>query len=343
MAVLKAKPKKIVDFFLPMLERELIAPFVTTRVGGDAFKGARGDTVNLRIKGLKATARDYEFRTRNAPIVMDDISGGASMPIKLNKHVYSATALTDEHLTLDDIEFAREVLQPQVEAVVGDFEAKIVAQLRALAFKHELSFNAQSDDPHLVALESKRLMDGEKVAPRSGRVYLVGSDLAAAWLASDRLTRYDSTGQSGTPALREAIIGRLSGAPVVEHSGLNPEEGYYLHQTAVVTGNVAPVVPQGVTAGRTGISKNGFAVRWIQDYDPNFLRDRSVVSSFLGTNDVRDERNADGSWIYEEGDLDDDELVAAGSPTVNPVGTRKNVRAVKLTASGTGAVFTPTP
>lgn len=344
MAVRKVKARKQVDFFLPMLERELIGPFVVTRVGGDLFKGARGDTVSLKVPGLKATARDYDFRGRTAPIVMDDIAGGAALPIKLNKHVYSATSLEDEHLTLDEIEFATEVLAPQVAAVTDDFETKTVAGLRALTFKRTLAFDASTADPHLVALEAKRLVDSDKVAPNSGRVHLVGSDVAAAFLASDRLSRYDSTGQEGTPALRDAIIGRLAGAPVIEHPGLNPNEGYYFHKSVMVLANVAPVVPAGVVTGRSGISRNGFAVRWIQDYDPNYLRDRSIVSSFLGVNDVRDERNADGSWIYEVDDLEEEEFAALGlDPTntaqVKAVGTRKNVRGLKYTVTGTGAVF----
>ena len=346
MAVLKVKARKVIEFFLPMVERELISPFLVTRVAGDNFKGALGDTVTLRIPGLKAVARDYNFRGRTAPIVLDDISGGAAVPIKIDTHVYSATGLEDEHMTLDEINFATEVLAPQVAAVTDRLETKTVAGIRAsaAAAKHQLTFDA-GDDPYLVTLEAKRLMDSEKVAPAGGRVFLVGSDIAAQWLASDRLSRYDSVGQDGTPALREATIGRLAGAPVVEHPGLNPGEGFYFHKSGLVTANLAPVVPQGVVQGRTGITRNGFATRWIQDYDPQYLRDRSVVSSFFGYNDIRDERNADGSWKFEQGDMTDEEFEVQGiDPALLPAaGTaRKNVRMVRLTG-GTGPVFTPTP
>ncbi len=333
MAVIKAKPQKVVAFFLGMLERELIAPFVVTRVGQDFFKGAQNDTVTLRVSGLRAVARDYEFRTRTAPIVLDDIAGEDSIDVKLDTHVYSATALTDEQMTLDEINFATEVLGPQVEAVTGRLEAKVVAGLRGAQIKHVVTFG-DGADPHLVALEARRLMSSEKVAPYSGRTFLVGSDIAANFLASDRLSRYDSTGQEGSPALRESIIGRLAGAPVVVHEGLDPDEGYYLHKSGLVLGNVAPVVPQGATAGRTGISKNGFAVRWIQDYDPNYLRDRSVVSSFAGVNDVQDERDlTDGTIRPDDYDPDGGGAGAATGP--------RNVRIVKLDFTGTGSVLTP--
>jgi hypothetical protein len=336
-AVLKAQPKKIVQYALPLLQRQLVAPFVVTRIDGQNFKGAKGDTVNMRIPGLTAVARDYEWRTRNNPIVLDDIEGLASMPVKLNKHVVSATALTDEHLTMDEISLTNEVVGPQVEAIAADYEAKVVAGLRSAAVHPDLVLTPSLDtDPHLAAIESKRLMDSKKVAPTSGRVFLIGSDVAAAWLASDRLSQYTSTGQEGTPALRDAIIGRLAGAPVIEHNGLNPNEAYYLSPSALLLANLSPVIPNGVVSGAQ-LSNNGYAMRLIFDYDAAYLRDRSVVSSYLGLNDVRDERTADGKWIYEEGDLDDDEYPTGA--TVNPVGTRKNVRIVKLTFSGSGSVL----
>lgn len=338
MAVLKAKPEKIVDFFLGILPQSLITPLVITRVGKDLFDGAKDDTVTLRVKGLRARARNYEWRTRTAPIVYDDIEGGAGIAIKLDTHVYSATKLTDEHMTLDDVRFGEDVLQPQVDAVVDDFEAKVVAGLRGADAHYEINFPS-SRDPHLVAVEAKRLMDSDKVAPAQNRSYLVGSNISASWLASDRLSRYDSVGLEGTPALRDAIIGKLSNAPVIEVPGLDPDEGYYIHKTALVLGNVAPVVPQGVTAGRTGISKNGFAVRWIQDYDPNFVSDRSVVSSFVGINDIKDQRHlvagtygaeADGTEFEGKDFLPGDLLLEAD---------RKNVRLVKLNLTDGGSVL----
>lgn len=333
MAVIKAKPQKVVPFFLAMVARELVTPFVVTRVAKDFFDGSQNDTVTLRVSGLRAVARDYEWRTRTAPIVLDDIAGEDSIDVKLDTHVYSATSLTDEQMTLDEISFADEVLGPQVDAVTGRLESKVVAGLRAALVKNTVTFG-DAADPHLVAVEARRLMSAEKVAPKAGRAFLVGSDIAANFVASDRLSLYTSTGQEGSPALREAIIGKLAGAPVIEHEGLDPDEGYYLHKSGLVLGNVAPVVPTGATAGRTGISKDGFAVRWIQDYDPNYLRDRSVVSSFVGVNDVRDERDpADGTIRPDTYDPDG----GGAGPITGP----RNVRIVKLDFTGTGSVLTP--
>ena len=348
MAVQKVKAKKQAQLALPLVEKQLVLPLLLTIVGKENFTGAKNDTVNFKLKdGSIATARDYDFRGRTGPIVLDDIyQTGGNIPVRLNTHVVSATGLEDEHFTLDDIEFATDVLAPQVTAVVERVEAKALNAIRtSTSVKHSLSFD-ETADPHLVAVEAKRLMDSEKVAPYSGRVFVVGNDIAAHFRASDRLSRYDSTGLAGTPALRDAVIGSLSGSPVVEHNGLEPDEGFYLHGTSFILANAAPDVPRGAVTGNSGISKRGVSVRWIQDYDSNYLRDRSIVSTFLGVNEVRDERDAEGNWIVETGEFDTEELAVMrnkdGSDVVPvAVGTRKNVRMVKLNFTGTPSVLTP--
>ena len=175
------------------------------------------------------------------------------------------------------------------------------------SIKHTLSFGDDAD-PHLIAVEAKRLMDAQKVAPYTGRVFVVGNNIAAHFRASDRLSRYDSVGEAPNSALREAVIGTLSGSPVIEHNGLEPNEGFYMHGTSFILANVAPIVPLGAVTGNSAVGKNGLAVRWLQDYDAAYLRDRSIVSSFMGIAEVRDERRPDGSWIVEEGEFDAEEL-----------------------------------
>lgn len=348
MAVQKVKAKKQAQFALPMVEKQLVLPLLLTIVGKENFTGAKNDTVNFKLKdGSIATARDYDFRGRTGPIVLDDIyQTGGNIPVRLNTHVVSATGLEDEHFTLDDIDFASDVLAPQVTAVVDRVESKALNAIRSTtSIKHSISFD-ETADPHLVAVEAKRLMDSEKVAPYSGRVFVVGNDIAAHFRASDRLSRFDSTGLAGTPALRDAVIGSLSGSPVIEHNGLEPDEGFYFHGTSFVLANAAPDVPRGAVTGNSGISRRGVAVRWIQDYDANFLRDRSIVSTFIGVNEIRDERSADGDWIVEEGEFDAEELAVMknkdGSPVVPvAVGTRRNVRIVKLNFTGSASVLAP--
>lgn len=315
MAVIKAKPEKLIQLALAIVERKVVSPYLSTRLPDGAFTGAKNDTVTMRIGELKAKARDYEFRTRTAPIVMDDIEGEGGIAFKLDKHVYSATALTLEHLTLDEINFVKEVLGPQATAVADDLEAKTLAKFATIPWKRTMALTADTD-PHLAAIEARRLLDADKVAPRAGRAYLIGSNVEAAWLASDRLSKYDSTGQEGTPALRDAIIGRLAGAPVISLMELDPNFIWYGHPSALAVANVAPVVPQGAKAGKQGVSKKGFAGTWIQDYDGNYAQDRSMFHAFAGFTDIRDERDASGALL---------------DPTGENYATAKNVRGVGIT------------
>ena len=325
MAVLKAKQEKIVPFFLELMQREQLLSMLIARIGGDQFKGALGDTVTLRTNDrLVATARQYEWRTRTAPIVLDDITGFEDgIPVKLDTHLYSATGLTDEHMTLDEIEFAREVLAPQAQAVGRELNARALAAFRAADWKRSFTV-AAGVDPHKVAVEARRLLDSDKVAPAGGRVFLIGSDIAAEWLVSDRLSKYEWNGEAGTPAVRQATIGALAGTPVIVHNELQPAEAYYFHRGSLVLANLAPSVPQGAVAGRTGVNAAGFSARWIQDYDAAYLTDRSIVSTFSGISEIKDERvGGDG--------LDKFDLL--------PEGSRKNVRGLKITYTGTGSVL----
>jgi hypothetical protein len=59
-------------------------------------------------------------------------------------------------------------------------------------------------------------------------------------------------------------------------------------------------------------SFEGLAMRWIRDYDANYLRDRSVVSAFAG---------------YASVEEDPDPTSAVGDQV-------ENVRAVKINLSG---------
>lgn len=329
MAVIKAKQEKIVPFFLELLQREQFLSMLITRIGGDQFRGALGDTVTLRTnERTVATARTYTWRTRPSPIVLDDISGFQDgLPIKLDTHLYSATGLTDEHMELDEIEFARDVLAPQAQAVGDELNARCLAAFRAADWKRSFTV-ASGVDPHLVALEARRLINADKVAPMGGRFFLIGSDIEAEWLASDRLSKYEWNGEVGTPAVRQATIGQLSGTPVLVNHELDPNECYYLHRGSLVIANMAPAVPQGAVAGRTGVNAAGFAARWIQDYDAAYLTDRSIVSTFAGINEIKDER---------KGGNGPDKLDLLADPNA-----RNNVRGLKITYTGTGSVL-PTP
>lgn len=268
-----------------MLERELVLPRLVTRYGRADFAGQANDTITVRVPTI-LTAREYEFRTRVNPIVMDDIAED-SFPLTLNKHPYSAVAVTDEELTLDIASFATQVLAPQVRAVAEKLESYVATAMSTApyALNHTIAMSGTTDEPRNIAVEARRLLNVANV-PSGDRVLLLGANIEADFLKSDHLTKVSESGSDN--ALREGIIGRMAGFTVVGNvNSIDPNVGYAFHTSAFALANVAPVVPDGAVMGSSQ-AYGGLAMRWIRDYDPNYLRDRSVVSAFAGAGAVLD-------------------------------------------------------
>src|SRR5690606_41781976 len=116
------KAKKWVAAAVGALERDTVLPMAFARYDGNGFVGAENDTVTWKLPGL-TTARDYEFRTRNNPIVLDYITR-TSVSIQLNEPVYNAIPITDEENTPDVTSFAEEIVTPQDHAGATTMEIK---------------------------------------------------------------------------------------------------------------------------------------------------------------------------------------------------------------------------
>jgi len=281
------KPETIARTGLGLLRRELILPRLVTRLGIDEFRGAKNDTVNVRVPA-RLTAREYEWRTRIAPIELDNIEE-TSIPVALTEHPYSAVAVTDEELTLDIESFAVQVLNPQILAVAEALEAAIAAAIEGATYAVEIPYEETEDGAS--AAFYRALVDARKAlndahVPASERFVALGSSVEAAVLKEDAFRKVNESGS--TDALREAVIGRAAGFTIIGNvQGLSPDFAVAGHKSAFAFANVAPEVPSGVTTGASTVF-DGLAMRWIRDYDPNYLRDRSVVSSFAGAASVED-------------------------------------------------------
>lgn len=294
------------------LDRRVVLPNVFTKYDGGNFVGAEDDTVTFRLPGV-TQARDYEWRTRTNPIVLDKI-GRTKISIKLDTHTYSAVPITDEELTLDLTNFAQEILSPQLVAVVERLEGKVMAGLAAAPFKVTNLNAAAADDPYDWALDAAATLDDQHT-PADGRKLLLGSNAWKWVMKSDSLVKYDPS-QAQT-AYRRAVAGEIAGFDIVKSSRLGANDIYAVHPSALVLANVAPENPDGATYSARQ-QYEGFGVRVLKDYDPNFLRDRSIVSTFTGISSVNDEYQTDANGLV---------LDADGNPQI----TGKNVRGAKGT------------
>jgi hypothetical protein len=316
------KPEVIAAAALGLLERELVLPRLVWRMGINDFKGAADDTVTVRVPA-RTTAREYEWRTRVSPIVLDELTE-TSVAVTLSKHPYSAVAVTDEELTLDIVNFSEQVLRPQIRAVAEKLETYVYDAMNGADLHWPVIAPGAGDSPGgggstaeydndakdiLVALVEARRRLNVKNVPVAGRVIVVGADIEAILLNGSQLLDASAAGDAG--ALRDAQIGRLYGMPVYTSNALPSDQAWVFHPSAFVLANVAPVVPAGVVMGASQ-SYEGLAMRWIRDYDANYLRDRSVVSAFAG---------------YASVEEDPDPSSAVGDQL-------ENVRAVKIDLSG---------
>ena len=305
------KADNIVATALELLSRSIVLPRLVTQYGLADFKGAKDDTITIRVPAL-LTAREYEWRTRAQPIVMDELEE-LGVPLALDKHPYSAVAITDEELTLDITDFAKQVLQPQIDAVAARLEEYIATAMAGADTDH--ADIAYAEDPDAAGfynalVDARAALNAARI-PMAGRVVVVGSAVEAAALKENA---FRDVSQSGSPgALRDATLGQVAGFTVVSSSSVDDDFAMAFHKSAFAFGNVAPAVPAGAAFGSSQ-SKDGLALRWIRDYDTMYARDRSFVSSFAGAASVDDANVTDGS----------------GETTL----TGKNRRAVKIAFTG---------
>lgn len=308
------KPEKYVALALASLEKKTILPMAFTKVDGSVFKGARDDKVTVfRTPGI-TRARDYDWRTRTAPIVFDRIAR-TETTLTMKDHIYNAVPITDEELTLDITSFNQEVLDPQMTAVAERAEGKVWNALKNdNSFKRtDLEVNS-SNRVLEELLKVKSVLDAQGT-PKSNRRLIVGPDMANWIRLSDDLLKYDPS--QATTVFRQATLGRIADFDIIEFHGIEDGSFYAVHQTALVFANMAPASPEGATYSARQ-SYNGWALRVLKDYDPNYLRDRSIVSMFGGTAPVLDElemeKDSLGIWVPK--------LDSEGEPSY----TDKNVR-----------------
>jgi len=311
------KSEKYVNLGIAALEFQAVLPNLFRRISGDTFKHAKDDTVQWTTQRV-TTARDYEWRTRTAPIILDKI-GQTKVDIKLDTHLVQGVPITNEERTMDIRNLATEVVAPQVGAIVTRAEGKVLIGLRRADFKNPLPTLYADSDPYDWALDVRKVLNRQGT-PKAGRMVLVGAGAEHRLLRSDRITPPGATPENNV-AVREAKLGRIAGLDIVQLDSLEDDEIIAVTPDALVVANVAPEQPDGAidSANRT---YNNWGLLHTYDYDQSYQQNASVLSTFLGVNSVNDElevvRNAQTKLpelkLDEEG---------------NPIATGKNVRGAR--------------
>lgn len=303
------KAEQVVSQMLGVLERETVLAQFVWRDAIPTFRGAKDDTVSLRLPAYM-TARTRTMRSGTA-ITLDELDE-TKVDVVLDTHVYKAIKVSDEEMTLDIVDFGQQVTAPAMRSVVRKVDDSIASEMEGATYAVEESL--AEDDPYLGIVAARIDLNNANV-PASQRFLAVGSNVEAAILTSDRLSKFDQSGSSD--ALREATIGRIAGFTAVSAPGLDPDVAIAGHKTAFVLALVAPIVPQGASWGETR-SFNGMSLRVLRDYDPTPSAgggpvDRLLTDTFMGTATTGDRGTigSDGRFEPTEDGTDDPIVVRA--------------------------------
>jgi hypothetical protein len=298
-----------------VLERDtVLSTFVWRDIPDGAFKGAKNDTVSLKVPAY-TTARTRVMRSGTA-IVVDELDE-TKVDVTLDTHVYKAIGVSDEEMTLDIVNFGEQVTAPAMGSVVRKVDDAIGVEMANA--DPEVTVSLNEDDPYLGLVDARKALNLASVPPGQ-RFLAVGANVESAILKSDRLSKFDTSGS--TEALREAIIGRIAGFTAVTAIGLDPDIAIAAHKSAFVLSLVAPEVPMGAAWGEKR-SYRGMSLRVLRDYDPTGSGgpvDRLLTDTFMGTGVTMD-----------RGTIDDD---GKFQPSVDGEDDPILVRAVKCTLGG---------
>lgn len=276
---LTANAGAIAQVALEQLARQSVLPNLVHRDVERAFTGGVGATVTIPVPAT-LTARRYTqaLRTANTPITLDNIDE-SGVPVTIDTHTYSAVGIPDEDEALNISDFARQVLAPQMSAVAEDVENSLAARFATLAATNDITIATADTDPTLSLVDAGAFLSGNKVA-QSNRFLVMGSNFAARLLKDDRVSRADAAGDS--TALETAQFKNIFGFTPYESLAIGADEAYAFSRDAVALATVTPRNPRGATASESVVA-NGITLRWLSDYDPAYLRDRSIVSVLSGT------------------------------------------------------------
>jgi hypothetical protein len=242
------------------------------------FVAGRGRTVDVLVPASVGASRTYTDANRTArdAIVFDDIAQ-STVPVTMDTQVYKAVRLPDDFNTFTITDLERQVLLPQAESVVDGVSAPLIAEFNAVATDASIPALAADGSNAIAVLIAARAVLNARKVPMSDRFFAVTPDAEAALLNVQQLQKVSESGTDGM--LREATIGRLFGFTIVTDPNLTQSVAYHRDAFAHVTRPSKN--PEGAAKSAT-ISQDGFALRWLQHYNPLQLEDQSVVDTFVG-------------------------------------------------------------
>ena len=318
------KMQGIADLAVGLVDQDMVLAKAITHEGIEKFKGKEGDKLVFRVPG-RLPARDYEFRTRNNPIVFD-VYKEATTDITFSGRKYSAVETTDEQVDFDLGNWSG-LITAQSTAVGRALNTKAANTIVGAPYEFTVGLGGNETELKRALLWMRATLNKLRI-PAEGRMLVVGTDVETELLLSKDLVQASNVGDArAEDALANATIGRIWGFTVIVDQTIPADEAYAFVPSGFVLHTAAPAIPQSVGVGATA-SSGGFSLRWLRDYDLSFVKDRSLVDTYVGSNWVKD------LYIPAE--------VKAGAAFDPATLTPHFVRGIKLSLSGASAVPTAT-
>jgi len=284
------QPQKLAAVAAEVIEQSLTVPALFQREGFDQFQGAENDTVYIRVPGILPAHEISNFRAERSSSITFDNYTERKISLTLSGNTYSATKLQDEQKDWDNIAWSR-VISIQGQAVARALNAKAVAKLTGAPYLATIAGAKASRSLRAALIELRRVANAFRM-PLEGRTLVMGTSVEAAVLGDSTLTLAQNVGDAiAEGVLREAFLGRIFGMNLITAPELPADKAYLIVPSAFVMATAAPAVPTSAvgataTAGANGV--RGVASRWILDYDPTVLAERSVVNLYNGVRYVTD-------------------------------------------------------
>lgn len=280
MAITLFRPEQAAKATLSSLRRLTLLPRTVRQDFSQEFVAGRGQTVNVLgpISAGKAKVYTKENRAARDAIQFNDIVQ-EWFPVTLEDQVYNAIRLPDDFATFSLEDMTRQVLRPQAESVVDELAAPLITEMSAIATDASIPKVAPDGSNFRQVLIKTRQVLNDRGIPAAGRTFAVGSDLEAAALSDELLQKVNESGTSDV--LRDATIGRLFGFTIVADPKLASDFGIGYHKDAFAHVTRPSRQPDGA-AFSASVAQDGYALRWIQHYNPLQLEDQSVVDTFYG-------------------------------------------------------------
>lgn len=284
-------PAEVAVLGTELVRGDLVLGQLVGRTAETKFTKGKGASIDIR-KPATLTARTRAVGSTSA--ITADTLTEAFQTISITEQAYSAVDLTDADLTLNLVDFGRQVLAPQAIAVGEHVEDAIAAKLATVTANVDLSVGGGSAyaaaTPVKTFTAARKLLRDMKV-PASGLVAVAGTEVYANLLDSGVL---DNDKAGNADALRNAQVGSLRGFSIVESNRVDENDIFIFHRDAVQLVMAAPAAPRGASFAAS-VSQDGYGLSWIMDYDASTLQDRSVLSVFLGVGlvTVRDTAGTD--------------------------------------------------